>query len=153
MNDWKNNRIASALDGTNPTVLARMKSGFAVFGDTQFLPGYCVLIRYPRVACLNDLTLEERSDFLTDMTIIGDAIMQVFNPLKINYDILVNNETFLHAHIFPRYDWEETEYKIKPMWLYPSTNWTAPEYQYSQEKYQDKRIELQSKLNELIGDL
>lgn len=150
MNDWKNNRISSAINGTNPTVLAKMKSGFAVFGDTQFLPGYCVLLAYPEVECLNDLSLEERSDFLTDMTIIGDAISKVYNPLRINYDILGNTDTFLHAHIFSRYEWEESHYKTKPMWLYPSENWSNPDYQYSQEKYQTKRIELHDKLNELI---
>ena len=36
------------------------------------------------------------------------------------------------------------------MWLYPGTNWTDPAYQFSQEKFQDQRIELQTKLYELM---
>lgn len=44
MDDWKKDRIGSALRGENPTVIARMKTGFAVIGDTQFLPGYCLLL-------------------------------------------------------------------------------------------------------------
>ena len=150
MDDWRKDRIASALSGTNPTVLAKMKSGFAVFGDTQFLPGYCVLLGYPKANSLNDLSLKERSAFLTDMTIIGDAITQVYSPMRINYDILGNKDAFLHAHIFPRYDWEEPQFKMKPIWLYPSVNWSLPEYQYPQEKYEAKKHELQTKLNELI---
>jgi hypothetical protein len=47
--DWRRDRIGSALRGENPMVLAKMKSGFAVIGDTQFLPGYCLLLAYPRV--------------------------------------------------------------------------------------------------------
>lgn len=152
MVDWKKDRIASAINGTNPTILVKMNSGFAVFGDTQFLPGYCVLIGYPKATCLNDLTLKERSVFLTDMTLIGDAITQVYSPLRINYDILGNAEAFLHAHIFPRYSWEEQQYKVKPMWLYPSENWSLPEYQYPQEKYEAKKLELQTKLKELMED-
>lgn len=46
MADWQKDRIASALRGENPTVLMRLQSGFAVFGDTQLLPGYCVLLAY-----------------------------------------------------------------------------------------------------------
>jgi len=150
MDDWKKNRIESALNGTNPTVLAKMKSGFAVFGDTQFLPGYCVLLAYPQVNSLNDLSLTERSDFLTDMTIIGDAILEVYKPLRINYDILGNKDAFLHAHIFPRYEYEDEIHRAKPVWLYSSDNWTNPEFQFDQDKYQEKRMALQKKLLELI---
>lgn len=34
--NWKNDRIASAHRGENPMVLAKLKSGFAVIGDTHF---------------------------------------------------------------------------------------------------------------------
>ena len=87
MEDWKKDRVDSAAKGQNPTVLARMKSGFAVIGDTQFLPGYCVLLAYPKVSCLNDLTIKERSEFLTDMTLIGGAIDNICKPIRINYSI------------------------------------------------------------------
>lgn len=40
MMDRRDDRIGSALRGENPTVLKRLPSGFAVIGDTQFLPGY-----------------------------------------------------------------------------------------------------------------
>jgi diadenosine tetraphosphate (Ap4A) HIT family hydrolase len=81
MEDWKKDRIGSALRGENPTVLARMKSGFAVIGDPQFLPGYCLLIAYPKVNSLNDLSLEQRKDFLLDMSLLGDAISDVCSPI------------------------------------------------------------------------
>lgn len=42
--DWRSDRIGSALRGGNPTVLRRLEVGFAVFGDTQFLPGCSVLL-------------------------------------------------------------------------------------------------------------
>ncbi|HEV2127574.1 MAG TPA: hypothetical protein VGR22_03035 [Thermomicrobiales bacterium] len=47
--DWKRDRVGSAESGTNPMVITRMESGYAVMGDTQFLPGYCVLLASPRV--------------------------------------------------------------------------------------------------------
>ena len=41
--DFRSDRVGTALAGTNPTVLRRLRAGFAVIGDVQHLPGYCVL--------------------------------------------------------------------------------------------------------------
>jgi len=152
MESWKKDRIASALDGSNPTVLARMKSGFAVFGDTQFLPGYCVLLAYPKVFSLNDLSLAGRAQFLTDMTIIGDALTAVLNPLRINYEILGNLDTYLHAHIFPRYEWEDETLRKGPVWFYPPDSWRnpTPEQYFDHPKYLDMRAKLRSELQGLV---
>ena len=150
LNDWKKNQNESAIYDSNPTVLAKMKSGFAVFGYTQFLPGYCVLLSYPKIVSLNDLPLRERSGFLLDMTIIGDAITQVYNPIRMNYEILGYTDAFLHAHIFPRYEWEETKHKTKSVWLYDEDNWSNSAFQYDQVRYQERRLALQKKFIELI---
>jgi len=42
MDNWKLDRIGSYERGENPTLLMKMKSGFAVIADSQFLPGYCI---------------------------------------------------------------------------------------------------------------
>ena len=42
--DWRADRLGTARRGENPMVLVKMRSGYAVIGDTQFLPGYCVLL-------------------------------------------------------------------------------------------------------------
>lgn len=148
MDDWKKDRIGSALRGENPTVIARMKTGFAVIGDTQFLPGYCLLLSYPTAGSLNDLDAWARKDFLFDMSLIGDAITGVCKPLRINYEILGNTDPYLHAHIFPRYNWEEEERRILPVWLYPRERWN--EYQFSEERYGHLKQQLRVKLKELM---
>lgn len=125
-----------------------MKSGFAVIGDAQFLPGYCLLLAYPRVGSLNDLSLEERADFLLDMSIIGDAIQSVCGPERINYEILGNTDAFLHAHVFPRYSWEEESRRKSPVWLYPKEDWSLDELQLDSQKHKDLRERLMSALQE-----
>ena len=77
MDDWKQDRIRAAERGENPMTLTRMRSGFAVIGDDQFLPGYCLLLASPRVDHLTDLPLALRSVYLQDMSLIGEAIIQV----------------------------------------------------------------------------
>lgn len=88
MEKWYDNRIKSALNGTNPMVMKEMSGGFAVFGDVQFLPGYSILLPKKDVSSLNDLNIDERTLFLRDMSILGDAISLACQPTRINYDIL-----------------------------------------------------------------
>lgn len=142
MQDWQENRIKSALNGTNPLVMAELPGGFAVIGDTQFLPGYSVLLPKREVASLNELSLPERSAFLQDMSILGDAILQATDAVRINYDILGNTDNFLHAHVFPRYRFESAERRKKPVWLYDGIYWQDPQYQYNEVKYGDLRTRI-----------
>ncbi len=150
---WKQGRIGSAERGENPTVIARMPSGYAVMGDTQFLTGYCVLLAVPQVTQLGDLPLAGRRAFLTDMALLGEAITAACTPTprRINYEILGNTDPFLHAHLFPRYDTEMPEYVRYPVWLYPRDCWNAPEYQFSETSHGAIKARIASKLHELMG--
>lgn len=96
---WQSDRIGSAERGENPTVLCRMRSGFAVMGDTQFLPGYCVLLAAPQVTHLTDLSFTQRQTFLLDMSLLGEAIERMYQPRRINYEILGNTDAYVHAHV------------------------------------------------------
>jgi diadenosine tetraphosphate (Ap4A) HIT family hydrolase len=101
MADWKQDRIGSAERAKNPTVLARMRSGFAVIADTQFLPGYCLLLASPHVEHLSDLPFAQRSMYLQDMSLLREAIMRDCRPLCVNDEILGNYDRYLHARLFP----------------------------------------------------
>ena len=151
MDDWKMDRIGSALRGENPTVIKKLKSGFAVIADPQFLPGYCVLLAYPKVSCLNDLSIQQRTDFLIDMSLIGDAITKVCKPLRMNYEILGNSDEFLHAHIIPRYQWESEERRKSPIWHYARENWSLEKYQYTEDKFGGLKTDLQTMLEEILS--
>lgn len=150
--NWKDDRIGSAVRGENPTVLTKLKSGFAVLADAQFLPGYCILLGHPKARSLNDLSAVSRLLFLREMSIIGDAILEVCSPIRINYEILGNTDAYLHAHIIPRYDWEDESKRKQPVWLYPKENWSKPEFQFNEEKHGELKRLLAEKLHELISD-
>lgn len=95
-----------------------MKSGWAVMGDVQFLPGYCLLLPDPVVPSLNDLDAEARATYLLDMARIGDAVLQTTGALRMNYEILGNSEPELHCHILARYSSEPEENRQMPVWFY-----------------------------------
>lgn len=114
--------VAAARAGTNPSVIARLPSGWAVIGDVQFLPGYCLLLGDPVVPSLNDLSCQARAQFLEDMVRIGDAILKSTDSFRINYEILGNSEPELHAHVIPRYASEPEERRLMPAWFYDWEN-------------------------------
>jgi diadenosine tetraphosphate (Ap4A) HIT family hydrolase len=152
MKDWKKDRIGSAERGQNPLVLCKMRSGYAVIGDTQFLPGYCVLLASPRVDQLHELDNRSRTIFLEDMGLLGEAIQMVCKPRRINYSILGNTDPFLHAHVFPRYDWEPQDIQPYPVWTYPKEKWIDSKYGYSNDNHGELKMELQIKLLELLEE-
>lgn len=128
--DWRTDRIRSALRGENPTVLRRLDAGFAVIGDVQFLPGYCVLLTDdPGAERLSDLPRAARLSFLADMDRLGEAVERACRTSdaafrRVNLEILGNADGFLHAHVWPRYEWEPAELVRMPVWLYPRARWS-----------------------------
>ncbi|MEV7685872.1 HIT family protein [Streptomyces bungoensis] len=130
MTDWRSDRVGSALRGENPTVLRRLESGFAVIGDVQFLPGYSVLlVDDPGVGRLSDMPRGKRLAFLSDMERLGEAVERACRRLdpafrRVNLEILGNTDPFLHAHVWPRFEWEPAELVGKPVWLHPPGSWS-----------------------------
>jgi diadenosine tetraphosphate (Ap4A) HIT family hydrolase len=145
---FKEDRIGYALRGENPTMISRMASGFVFLMDMQFLPGWCVLTAYPQVRELNALSFDERNEYSTDMQILGEAIAAVTNPVRMNYAIMGNTDHYLHAHVHPRYAWEDPDRLRKPAWLYPDEFWRSPEYMLN-----ESHVELAEKLKAKLEDL
>ncbi|MGK5638633.1 HIT family protein [Streptomyces sp. URMC 126] len=127
-------RIGSALRGENPTVLRRLDAGFAVIGDTQFLPGYSLLlVDDPGVQRLSDLPRARRRAFLEDMDRLGEAVERACRGAdaafrRVNLEILGNADPYLHAHVWPRYEWEPADLVHRPVWLYPPGHWSDEEH-------------------------
>ncbi|SCE64846.1 diadenosine tetraphosphate hydrolase [Micromonospora mirobrigensis] len=156
IDDWRADRVRSALSGTNPTVLRRLSAGFAVIGDVQFLPGYCVLISDdPAADRLADLPRQRRLAFLADMDLLGEAVHRVCarrDPAfrRVNYEIQGNLDAFLHAHVRARYAWEPEHVHGRPVTAYPMEVWRDPANALG-PRHDELRAELTATLDELAG--
>ncbi|MBS0365083.1 MAG: hypothetical protein JSR67_04565 [Proteobacteria bacterium] len=124
-------RVNDAREGRDPTVIARLFSGWAVFGDRQFVRGYALLLPDPVAPTLNALGARERAAFLSDMTRLGDALLKVTGAARINYAIFGNQEPALHAHVIPRYLDEPAALRTAQPWAY---DWqAAPRFDRTRE--------------------
>jgi diadenosine tetraphosphate (Ap4A) HIT family hydrolase len=115
-------RVNDARAGRDQSVLGRCASGWAVFGHQQMVNGYLLLLPDPVVPDLNGLTPERRSQFLLDMSRLGDALLRTTAAIRINYAIFGNVEPALHAHIVPRYRTEPDRMQTQHPWAY---DWNA----------------------------
>jgi len=142
-------RVEMARAGENPSVVCRLPSGWAVLGDTQVTPGYTILLSDPVVLDLNALSLEERVVYLRDMSIIGDALLEVTGAMLINYETLGNSERALHTHIVPRYADEPDEQRRGPIWMSDTSK--TPKFDLERDRELMDRIAqaIQKRLNSL----
>lgn len=140
-------RLAILAAGENPAVIAHMPSGFAVMGESQYLPGYCLLLAYPQVSHLNDLEGEAREQFLADMALLGDAVKAATGCLRINYSIYGNLDPFLHAHVWPRYEWEDDPWRTTPPLSLPEWLRGAPMHTFGKLEH----LELRSRIRQFLA--
>jgi len=111
-------RVEAARSGVNPTLICQVASGWVVLCDQQFLRGYSILLPDPVVDSLNALRPQERSRYLCDMALVGDALLEVTGAYRINYAIMGNSDAALHAHIIPRYLSEPAGMRKSHPWSY-----------------------------------
>jgi hypothetical protein len=57
---------------------------------------------------------------------------------------------FLHAHVWPRYDWEPEDLVRLPVWLYPREMWSEERYALG-ARHQPLREAIGEELDRLTG--
>jgi diadenosine tetraphosphate (Ap4A) HIT family hydrolase len=111
-------RVAACRAGTDPAVIARLPSGWAVMGDPQVLTGYCLLLPDPVVPHLNALPPDAQVIFLADLARLGQAVLEATGAVRINYAMFGNLEPALHAHVHPRFADEPEAMRTAHPWAY-----------------------------------
>ena len=138
-------RVDALRAGDDATFVARLTSGWAVLGERQVLPGYCLLLPDPVVPALNALQGPARAAFLADMAALGDAVLAVTGAVRINYAIFGNLDPALHAHVIPRYHDEPAGLRTAQPWAY---DWDAAPA-FDPERHRDLRDRIHAALARL----
>src|SRR5437667_12855523 len=82
--------------------IAELELTIAYLHDNQFFPGWTVLVLKRHATELFDLTREERSQLIEEVTEVSRTLAVVFDAVKINYELLGNQLPHIHWHSIPR---------------------------------------------------
>ncbi|MCB8932600.1 MAG: HIT family protein [Fimbriimonadaceae bacterium] len=84
-------------------VVADLEASRLRLARNQFVRGYCVLVSHVHAKEPYELAPEVQAAFFRDLMRAAKALDRVFQPVKMNYQILGNQVPHLHAHLLPRY--------------------------------------------------
>ena len=97
------NRIEQIKRNENKHFICALESSYVVLGDSQFYKGYTLLLSKYHCTELHHLERKKRSKYLEEMAMVSEVLMNVFEPIKLNYELLGNRHAHLHWHLFPRH--------------------------------------------------
>jgi len=69
----------------------------------QFFPGYTFVVAKEHVTELFHLDREARATVIEEVAAVAAALNRIFNPDKINYELLGNMAPHMHWHLVPRF--------------------------------------------------
>jgi diadenosine tetraphosphate (Ap4A) HIT family hydrolase len=107
---------------TNPYFVIELETGYVVIGDFQHFKGYTLFLCKEHVSELHFLPKEFRDKFLGEMALVAEAVYNVFQPEKLNYELLGNGDSHVHWHLFPRVE-NDTPKRGPVWWLPPEEMW------------------------------
>lgn len=119
--------------------------------DTQYLPGYSLLLASPQVGQLLDLSPAERTQFFEDLTALAEAVKVATACVRVNLAIYGNVDPFLHAHVWPRFEGEPEELRTSPPLTFPPAFRDDPERRFNLDKHGELLEKIRSELARIHG--
>ncbi len=86
----------------DPYFIIELDTGYAALGWHQRFKGYTLFICKIHASELHELEPAYKSKFMEEMSIVAEAVFNVYKPDKMNYELLGNGVSHLHWHLFPR---------------------------------------------------
>ncbi|MBT0665447.1 HIT family protein [Geobacter pelophilus] len=97
--------------------VAELEHSYVLLNRDQFFPGYCFVFTKTHVTELFHLDQDTRAAIIEEVNAVAAALFAVFQPTKINYELLGNMVPHMHWHIVPRFTTD-------PLW--PRPIWSDP---------------------------
>ena len=101
---------------------------YVALNRDQFFPGYSFVFTREHVTELFHLDLTIRQGVMEEVTRVAAALARVFQPTKINYELLGNMVPHMHWHLVPRF-------VDDPLWPRPIWSEPHPEKPLSTAEY------------------
>jgi diadenosine tetraphosphate (Ap4A) HIT family hydrolase len=109
-------RVAAALAGGHPDLIADLGPALLLLGEHQAYPGYAVLWSKQHVRELHQLSPAEHDEFTRALRRASLAVEAASGCWKLNLASLGNAVGHLHVHLFPRSAMDPD--KLKHPWVH-----------------------------------
>ena len=86
----------------DPYFIMELETGYVILGWYQRFKGYTVFNCKQHGPELHNLERDFKIKHLEEMTIVSEAVFNLFKPDKLNYELLGNGCSHIHWHIYPR---------------------------------------------------
>lgn len=144
-------RIEMIKNGTNPYFVCELETGYVVLGDHQRFKGYTLFLCKNHATELHQLPHDFKMKYLEEMSLVAEAVYNIYKPEKMNYELLGNGDSHIHWHLFPRV---EGDTPIKgPVWWLPREEMWNDKFRPSKEELELRTKELKNEIIRLKGFL
>jgi diadenosine tetraphosphate (Ap4A) HIT family hydrolase len=109
---WNGDNCAMCADSPLPRnehgdLLVETASSYIRLSRNQTQAGYCVVIAKRHAPEMHHLTADERVGFWNDVSITGEAISTIFQPVKLAQLCMGFRMPHFHCHIYPQYETDD----------------------------------------------
>jgi diadenosine tetraphosphate (Ap4A) HIT family hydrolase len=104
--EWERRRRADGcvicISGEPLDVVAALPSCWAIAQRTAPLPGYVCVVARQHVVEPFEMSVDDQATFWRDAMLVAQAVADLVQPIKMNYEIHGSALPHLHLHLFPR---------------------------------------------------
>lgn len=108
--------------------IAEMKHCLVMLNRDQFFPGYTLVFTREHVTELFHLDKAVRQEVMEEVSTVAAALHRVFQPTKMNYELLGNMVPHMHWHLVPRFN--DDPLWPRPIWSDPHQDKTLSSQEY-----------------------
>ena len=118
--------------------IAELNHCYVTLNRDQFFAGYCFVFSKEHVTELFHLDQATRQAVIEEVNRVAQVLAEVFQPTKMNYELLGNMVPHMHWHLVPRF--ETDPLWPKPIWAEPhdDVHLSAAEYAERIEKIRER---------------
>jgi diadenosine tetraphosphate (Ap4A) HIT family hydrolase len=80
-------------------LVSELKQSFVRLPKNQYLKGYTIVFFKKHANELFELSKKELSEFWQDVSVVAEALVQIYKPAKIDYLIFGHHCPHLHCHL------------------------------------------------------
>lgn len=86
----------------DPYFIMELETGYVILGWYQRFQGYTVFDCKQHGPELHNLEHNFKIKHLEEMSVVAEAVCNIFKPDRLNYELLGNGCSHIHWHLYPR---------------------------------------------------